>query len=98
MVVGNAPRADLKGLPELPAVNANVTEPDSWSSGLSPYRCTDRMSAASIERINQLFAADFEYFGYEKIEPGEVEFETGRAGSWWRTRDLVRLGGARRVA
>jgi hypothetical protein len=90
--------ADLMGLSELAAVNANVSEPDSWPSSVSAYRYTDRMSAASIERINQLFAADFEYFGYEKIEPGAVESELGRAGSWWRTRDLVRLRGARRVA
>lgn len=33
------------------------------------YRYADRLSPRTIAKINALFAADFELFGYEKIDP-----------------------------
>jgi hypothetical protein len=34
------------------------------------YRYAGRLGARTIARINALFAADFELFGYERLEPG----------------------------
>jgi hypothetical protein len=51
-------------------VNANVVELEG-SAGANPhgYRYVDRMNACSIEKINRLFALDFELFGYPRLEP-----------------------------
>lgn len=48
------------------AVNVNVDASDAeLSSG--GYRYADRMSPSSIRRIEALFAADFDLFGYERL-------------------------------
>jgi hypothetical protein len=36
------------------------------------YRYVERMSARSIDKVNQLFAADFELLGYERLRAGTV--------------------------
>jgi hypothetical protein len=48
--------------------NVNVVD-ISGSSAASPfgYRYADRMSRRSIDKINHLFAKDFELFGYKQI-------------------------------
>jgi len=47
-------------------VNANVTS-DPTQTDRFGYKYVDRMSSRSIDRINQLFAKDFDLFGYEKL-------------------------------
>ena len=60
----------LVDLDDAPDVNANVVELDARSTlGGTGYRYSDRMNAASIQKINALFAEDFEIFGYERIDP-----------------------------
>lgn len=60
--------ARLINIGELPQVNANVVELEARASADdSNYRYIDRMSTASIRKINRLFASDFEIFGYTKI-------------------------------
>jgi hypothetical protein len=55
-------------LPDVPGLNANVVEPEARSAvGPAGYRYADRMNRASIDKINRLFEADFELFGYEKL-------------------------------
>lgn len=54
---------------KLPAVDANVVELDARvSAGPPGYRYADRMSKASISKINALFTVDFEIFEYERID------------------------------
>ena len=47
--------------------NENVSGQLSDLQGRASYRYVDRMSAASISKINVLFDADFDLFGYEKL-------------------------------
>jgi sulfotransferase famil protein len=44
---------------------ANVSDQPAHSQGMANARYLSRMSAASISKINTLFTADFELFGYE---------------------------------
>jgi hypothetical protein len=58
------------GIEQVEPVNANVVDLEG-SSASNPYRYryVDRMNGPSIDRINQLFARDFELFEYERIVP-----------------------------
>ena len=49
--------------------NENVSGQLSDLQGRTHYRYVDRMTAASISKVNALFDADFDLFGYEKIPP-----------------------------
>jgi hypothetical protein len=51
------------GIAEIDHVNANVREPLRESSGEPKY--VSRMDRASVDKINALFARDFELFGYD---------------------------------
>jgi hypothetical protein len=60
-----------------PAINVNLNVDDlTGSSDRNPfsYRYIDRMNVASIDKINRLFAEDFELFGYEKLKSGSPSF------------------------
>jgi hypothetical protein len=50
-------------------VNDNVSESLPDPLGPAQYRYVDRMSPASISKVNALFEADFDLFGYEKRLP-----------------------------
>lgn len=64
---------DRAGIDPPDPVNANVVDLQGGSAE-NPfgYRYADRMSARSIDKINALFAADFEIFGYDRISPAGV--------------------------
>jgi hypothetical protein len=50
-------------------VNANLSAPaDELEGDRRGYRYIDRMNAGSRRRINELFAEDFELFGYERVD------------------------------
>jgi hypothetical protein len=51
------------GIAEIDHVNANVREPLRESSG--EPKDVSRMDRASVDKINALFARDFELFGYD---------------------------------
>lgn len=54
------------GIPTPPIETANVSDvADDLDGSYSKY--SKRMSRRSLDRINELFSADFEYFGYEKL-------------------------------
>ncbi|MEO7932236.1 MAG: class I SAM-dependent methyltransferase [Chthoniobacterales bacterium] len=57
-------------LTDVPKLNANVEELETGGH-VSAYRYVDRMNARSIEKINRLFAADFELFGYTMLDPAD---------------------------
>ena len=60
-------RVDIR---EVDRVNANVVDlKGAAASNPFGYRYVDRMSAPSVRKINRLFAQDFDYFGYERINP-----------------------------
>jgi len=62
--------AERAGIDLPPPVNSNVVDLEGGSdSNPFGYRYVDRMSAASIDKINHLFAEDFRLFGYQKILP-----------------------------
>jgi hypothetical protein len=51
-------------------VNANVSELQGAAADKPfGYRYANRMNARSIDKINHLFAKDFELFGYERVSP-----------------------------
>ena len=54
--------------------SVNVTSNENLPTVPHPngYRYVERMSARSIHKINQLFAADFELLGYERLTVGSV--------------------------
>lgn len=48
--------------------NANVVDLEGGASAnLHGYRYVDRMNPRSVEKINRLFAADFDLFGYPRV-------------------------------
>jgi Sulfotransferase family len=50
-------------------INANVSNSiDAATDDLSKYKYASLMSVRSIDKINALFAADFEIFGYLKVK------------------------------
>ncbi|MCS0493836.1 sulfotransferase family protein [Ancylobacter sp. MQZ15Z-1] len=53
------------GIPVPPRADENVT--DAAMLGSDAYRYADRLDRASIERINALFARDFELFDYARL-------------------------------
>jgi hypothetical protein len=57
------------GIDDAGAENNNVVDLEgSAASNTHGYRYADRMSAASsIDKINRLFATDFDLFGYQKL-------------------------------
>ncbi len=56
------------GIDRLDPVNSNVADLEgSAASNPFGYRYVDRMNAASIGKINRLFAEDFDFFGYERV-------------------------------
>ena len=59
---------DHVGIGELDPVNANVADLQGCAA-THPfgYRYAEQMSARSIDKINHLFATDFEIFGYPRI-------------------------------
>jgi hypothetical protein len=64
----------LVGLSQLPQINTNVVELSQSSSlGDVGYRYVDRMSAESIQKINSMFAEDFDLFGYSRVDPRTKE-------------------------
>ena len=56
---------DLVGITRPQIVEANRSTSDSVRPGQSKY--AERMSRSSLDRINHLFAKDFERFGYEVL-------------------------------
>lgn len=58
------------GIEQVEAANANVADLVG-ASATNPYgyRYADRMNSRSIDKINELFAKDFDLFGYEKLIP-----------------------------
>jgi hypothetical protein len=50
--------------------SANVRFQDASGGGERGYRYADRMTPASIDKINALFERDFDLFGYERIHAG----------------------------
>jgi hypothetical protein len=61
---------DRVGIGQLDPINENVVDLQG-NSAQNPfgYRYADRMSARSIDKIQDLFAADFELFDYPRIRP-----------------------------
>jgi hypothetical protein len=58
------------GIGPLDRVNANVVDLEGGAaSNPQGYRYVDRMSGGSVEKINRLFAEDFELLGYERVAP-----------------------------
>ena len=54
----------------LDRTNANVVDLEG-NAPANPhgYRYVDRMDSRSVAKVNRLFAADFDLFGYERIQP-----------------------------
>ncbi len=50
----------------------NVTEGVNESADARGYRYAARLHPRTIAKVNELFSADFDLFGYEKIQPGAV--------------------------
>ena len=59
---------DRVGIGPLPPTNCNVVDLEGGAAG-NPhgYRYVDRMHARSIDKVNRLFARDFELFGYYRL-------------------------------
>jgi hypothetical protein len=55
------------GVDRIGRANENVTGQLSEPDGPLPYRHLDKMSPASISKVNALFDLDFELFGYAKV-------------------------------
>jgi hypothetical protein len=53
------------GIDAAKVVSTNVSEGPQPAHG--SYKYVERMARRSIERINELFAKDFDYFGYERV-------------------------------
>ncbi len=62
---------DRLGIESVSAVNQNVdVDPTEAQRDKRGYKSISLMSPASIARINELFLADFEFFGYERVSSG----------------------------
>ena len=56
---------DFVGITRPEITSANLSNETQRLSG--SFRYTDRMSRRSLDRLNELFAKDFEYFQYETL-------------------------------
>jgi hypothetical protein len=58
------------GIEPVAPVNANVVELEGGAAtNRLGYRYVERMDAPTIDKINRLFARDFDLFGYERVAP-----------------------------
>jgi hypothetical protein len=63
----------LVGIHQVPTINLNVSGPlDGPATNPCAYRYVDRMNSKSIDKINRLFASDFEFFGYDRVPPARI--------------------------
>ncbi len=60
---------DTLGVESTGDANANVDAADHELAGdTRGYRYAGRMSSSARRRVNELFADDFELFGYERLD------------------------------